>query len=255
MSISPRLPKCDELSKMIPGSFPLIPYNTSDIPGKHSSCFFHNHSDACVESTNWNRCKSGHTRRELCKLKTVKHLCSSISQSLRIHPGNKCKENDKNFDVTCKHQIIHSMGNVATSITHCHTFRSISESIREKNLTNVRDVTNPLPITRVFNHIRESRLSENIKNVLSPFINGWPLKALENPSWRGTLQMQWMWRIIYQRVRGHTGEKPHRCKERDKCFYLLLLVEDHYRVHPVERAYKCSQCRKCFARSSDLNTY
>lgn len=166
LSISPWLPKrshkCNELSKMIPGSFPLTPDKTSDVPGKHSSCAFRNHSDACVESMNRNGCKSGHTRGELCKCKDcVKHLCSSISQSLRIHPGNKCKGNDKNFDVTCKHQIIHSVGNVATSITHCHTFRSTSESIREKNLTNGRDVMNPLPITRVFNHIRESRRSEN----------------------------------------------------------------------------------------------
>lgn len=95
---------------MIHGSFPHAPYNTGDITEKGNSCTFSNHSDASVVSSNQNRQKSGHTREELCKCEDCgKHLYSSISQSLRVYPGNKCKEHDKKIDFTCKHQITHSV--------------------------------------------------------------------------------------------------------------------------------------------------
>lgn len=51
---------------------------------------------------------------------------------------------------------------------------------------------------------------------------------------------------------GHSGERPHKCKECGRGFLTKSDVKTHERVHSGERPYQCSRCDKRFSRKRQV---
>ncbi|XP_052618816.1 zinc finger protein 54-like isoform X3 [Peromyscus californicus insignis] len=103
--------KCNEFGKVIHEFCQCRSYDTGDTEENYKYSFF-SHRDACVETLNLNRNKSGNAGEELCKYKDCRNclnLCSIISQNRSTHTVKKEHKNteydtsfDSNTEITLK---------------------------------------------------------------------------------------------------------------------------------------------------------
>ncbi|XP_069819488.1 zinc finger protein OZF-like [Dendropsophus ebraccatus] len=62
-------------------------------------------------------------------------------------------------------------------------------------------------------------------------------------------------KMVSERQRAHSEEKPYSCPVCDKCFNQEPDLIKHQRSHTKEKRYSCSKCGKCFTKKSNLDKH
>ena len=142
--------------------------------------------------------------------------------------------------------------------------KDITHFILDRNLTNVRNLTDPLPTGPLSRNIRKCMLPGDtivVKNVtvfhhLLHFKSHYRLHTGEklfkyNECVRSFLHYS----SLSRHPKTHSLEQFHKCKECGKSFLELSLLKRHYRIHTGEKPYKCEVCNKSFTWDSTLRRH